>query len=243
MNPVVLVVAKSPVPGRAKTRLTPPASPAEAAGIAAAALLDTIDTVTGTGRVVPVLALTGELDSAVHRPELCRALAGWTVVEQRGAGLPDRLAAAHVDVAARFPGRPVVQVGMDTPQLTAAHLDAAVAGLAGADALLGPATDGGWWGLALRDPAHAIALRSVPTSRADTGRRTERALRGRGLRVGRLPTLSDVDTMADAVAVAAEVPDGRFAIAVRAVAGGAATHAGDGNAARVNPAVVGPVAR
>jgi hypothetical protein len=40
-DPVLLLVAKAPVPGQAKTRLTPPATPRLAAGLAAAALLDT----------------------------------------------------------------------------------------------------------------------------------------------------------------------------------------------------------
>ncbi|MYW30066.1 glycosyltransferase, partial [Streptomyces sp. SID2119] len=41
----LLVIAKEPVPGRVKTRLCPPFSPAEAAELAAAALADTLETV------------------------------------------------------------------------------------------------------------------------------------------------------------------------------------------------------
>ncbi|SDY14730.1 hypothetical protein SAMN05444365_101833 [Micromonospora pattaloongensis] len=217
MRPVLLVVAKAPVAGAVKTRLCPPATPAQAAGIAAAALLDTLDVVAATGATA-ALALTGELRHANRSAGIARALRGWTVFGQRGATFADRLAAAHAEVAARFPGRPVLQLGMDTPHVPAVVLDSALRQLAdGAEALLGAATDGGWWALGLRRPDDAVALRTVPMSRPDTGARTARALRDRGLRPRALPVLSDVDTMADALVAAAAVPHRRFAAAVREV--------------------------
>jgi uncharacterized protein len=212
---VLLVVAKAPVPGAAKTRLCPPATPAQAAEIAAAALLDTLDAVCATPGVAPVLALAGDLRRAVRSRQIQRSLRGWTLLDQRGATFAERLAAAHADVAAHFPGRRVLQIGMDTPHLDPALLDRALRRLNGsAEALLGPALDGGWWALGLRDPNDAEALRTVPTSRGDTGARTRRALRERGLRVETLPSLSDVDTIADALRVASAAPGGRFAAAV-----------------------------
>ncbi|MFC0032645.1 DUF2064 domain-containing protein [Micromonospora chaiyaphumensis] len=216
---VLLVVAKAPVPGAVKTRLCPPAEPAQAARVAAAALRDTLDAVTATPGVVPVLALAGRLADAEDGADLAAAVAGWPVLPQRGDDLADRLAHAHADVADAYPGRPVFQIGMDTPQLTAALLAAAVRrlGATGTDAVLGPAADGGWWALGLRDPRHATALRGLPMSTADTGRRTRVALAGRGLRIGTLPVLRDVDEWADALAVSDLVPTGRFAGEVAAV--------------------------
>ncbi|MEV0808394.1 DUF2064 domain-containing protein [Micromonospora sp. NPDC050200] len=214
---VLLVVAKAPVPGAVKTRLCPPATPEQAARIAAAALLDTLDAVRATPGVTPVLALAGRITDAVDPVGLAAATTGWPVLAQRGADLAARLAHAHADVADAYPGRSVFQIGMDTPQLTPARLAGAVRRLAGTDAVLGRAADGGWWGLGLREPRHGAALRAVPTSTPDTGRLTWAALAGRGLRVAPLPMLRDVDDWADAVAVAAAVPGGRFAREVAAL--------------------------
>ncbi|MEU8287657.1 TIGR04282 family arsenosugar biosynthesis glycosyltransferase [Micromonospora sp. NPDC048905] len=200
---VLLVMAKAPVPGTVKTRLCPPASHVQAARIAAAALLDSLDTVRATPGVTPVLALDGRLADAEEAAELTAAIDGWQILPQRGTNLGNRLANAHADVADAYPGRPVLQIGMDTPQLTPAHLDDAVHRLTLSDAVLGPAVDGGWWALGLHNPRHAAVLATVPMSTASTGRHTIAALRQRGLRVESLPLLQDVDEWADALAVAA----------------------------------------
>jgi glycosyltransferase A (GT-A) superfamily protein (DUF2064 family) len=81
--------------------------------------------------------------------------------------------------------------------------------------VLGPADDGGWWLLGLRDPCAAALIAGVPTSRADTGAATLRALRAGGLRVALAPQLRDVDTVADALEVARRAPHTAFAAAVQ----------------------------
>jgi uncharacterized protein len=206
---IILVVAKAPVPGLAKTRLCPPATPDQAAEIAAAALLDTLDAVCAVPDAIPVVAFTGDIEQAARRHELKHSLRRATVVQQRGPDFGHRLANAHADVARGWPGEYVLQIGMDTPQVTPALLTGASARLTDVDAVLGRAADGGWWALGLRDPNEAEVLRTVPMSRADTGDRTYDALGH--LRVGNLPILSDVDTMGDAVRVAGQAPNGRFA--------------------------------
>lgn len=208
---VVLVVAKAPVAGLAKTRLAPAFGARTAALLAAAALLDTVETARSVPGAAPVVAMTGSLPEAERSAELMSALRDCVVFEQRGDGFGDRLANAHAEVAARFPGLPVLQIGMDTPQVRPPMLTGALVRLQEADAALGPALDGGWWGLGLRDPLAAQVLRDVPMSRSDTGQRTLFALRELGLRVCRLPSLSDVDTVDDAGRVAALAPASRFA--------------------------------
>ncbi|MDQ7911244.1 DUF2064 domain-containing protein [Phytohabitans sp. ZYX-F-186] len=211
---VLLVVAKAPVPGLAKTRLCPPATPRQAAAVAAAALLDTLAAVRATPGATPVLAYAGRLRAAERSGEIRAALAGWRLIPQRGEGLAERLALAHAGAAAIAGGGPVLQIGMDTPQVTPDLLAAAAEQLSDVDAVLGPATDGGWWLLGLRTPSYAPALTGVPMSTPDTGRLTRAALVERGLRVAEAPALTDVDTWRDAEAVAGLAPDGRFAAAV-----------------------------
>lgn len=215
----VLVVAKVPVPGRVKTRLCPAVSACAAADIAAAALLDTLATARRLAHGRPVVALQGDLDQAVRRDEILEEMRGIPVIDQRGDTFAERLAHAHADTADLFPGSSVLQIGMDTPQVTPAHLESAATVLGdGHDAVLGPAVDGGWWLLGLRKPLHAErVLPEVPLSRADTGRRTLAALTYAGLNVGELDVLSDVDTLRDALDVARLVPGSRFARAVHAV--------------------------
>ena len=212
----LLVMAKAPVAGMAKTRLGAAVGARQAARVAAAALLDTLDAVLAVPGAVPVVALTGDLAAAERGAEVARALARCTIIPQRGRDFGARLANAHVDVGTLHSGRSVLQIGMDTPQVSPDLLSESIAELhrPGVDAVLGPAFDGGWWSLGLRVPAHARVLSAVPMSRADTGEQTLRSLRRLGLCVRPLPELSDVDTMADAVRVAKEVPSGRFAAAV-----------------------------
>ncbi|MER7586280.1 DUF2064 domain-containing protein [Micromonospora sp. NPDC127501] len=216
---VLLLVAKAPVPGQAKTRLCPPADPTQAARIAAASLLDTLAAVRATASTIPVLAHTGRFADAEFGGELTAALAGWHLFPQRGGTFADRLANAHADTAAAFPGRPVLQIGMDTPQIRPAVLSTALERLAEHDAVFGPALDGGWWALGLRDPRYASALRDVPMSTDDTGRRTLVALRRHGVQPAILPVLRDVDDWSSALAVAADLPGTRFAEAVASVGG------------------------
>lgn len=203
-----LLVAKAPVPGRAKTRLGATVGHAAAAELAAASFLDSVTACTaafGPGRCV--LALDGDLSRGIRGREIAAALRGWTVVDQSGEGLGERLARAHEDAG---PGQ-VVQIGMDTPQVTPDLLTQLADLLVDHHAAVGPAVDGGWWGLALRAPRDARVLPTVPMSRPDTGARTVAALVNAGLDVALGGRLRDVDTAADAEAVARECPGTRFA--------------------------------
>ncbi|MEV5508925.1 TIGR04282 family arsenosugar biosynthesis glycosyltransferase [Streptomyces orinoci] len=195
----LLVVAKEPVPGRVKTRLTPPYTPAEAATLAEAALADTLWAVRAMPARRRVLVLDGRPGPWLPP--------GFEVVPQCAGGLDERLAAAFADCTG-----PALLVGMDTPHLTPRLLAPALGagGWAECDAWFGPARDGGFWALGLAEPRPAL-LRGVPMSTARTGAVQRHRLVAAGLRVRDLPELLDVDTAADAAEVATTTPGGRFA--------------------------------
>lgn len=223
----MLVMAKAPVPGRAKTRLAGVAGAEGAADLAAAALLDTLEaaaTAFPPGR--RVLALDGDLAAARRGRELAAAAQGWQVVPQAGQGFADRLVEGHRQ-AHRLAGGPVVQVGMDTPQLCPVLLgDLAEAAHRHGGPVLGPADDGGWWVLVTTDARQAAVLADVPMSRADTGRLTAAALAAAGHPALEAATARDVDLPDDAEAVAALAPGTRFAAAWRELASASGTLSG-----------------
>ncbi|MEU3462215.1 DUF2064 domain-containing protein [Streptomyces sp. NPDC006733] len=205
----LLVIAKEPVPGRVKTRLTPPYTPRQAAALAEAALADTLDAVLRTPARRRVLVLDGAPGRWLPP--------GFDVVPQAPGGLDERLAAAFAGCVG-----PTLLVGMDTPQLTPALLEPASRPDAwlDCDAWFGPAADGGFWAVGLADPDPAL-FPGVPMSTDRTGAIQRRRLTDAGLRVRDLPGLRDVDTAADAAEVAALAPGSRFAAVLRTLRTGA----------------------
>ncbi|MDQ6658770.1 MAG: DUF2064 domain-containing protein [Actinomycetota bacterium] len=205
----ILIVAKSPVPGQAKTRLGPELTPHQCAALAAAALLDSLDVALAVTEARVVVALTGSLHDAPAGRQIAASLRHCTVIGQRGSTFGERLAHAYRDAAGPFSS--IVQVGMDTPQITPDLLRQAFFALeTGSDAAIGSTEDGGWWALGLRRARHARVLSGVPMSTPETYQATAAAVAGLGLATALLPRLIDVDTAADAAAVAELIPDTRF---------------------------------
>jgi uncharacterized protein len=201
-RPEVLVMAKAPTPGRAKTRLCPPLSLDQAARLAEAALIDTLEAVAQSGAGLRTLVLEGE-----PGPWL---VPGFRVLRQSVGGLDARLAEAFGKTRG-----PALLVGMDTPQLTPALLGQALGLLLtpGVEAVLGPAEDGGWWTIGLRRPNPRVFL-GVPMSSPFTGRAQRDRLERLGLPLIELPMLRDVDRFEDALAVAQLAPGTNFARAL-----------------------------
>lgn len=200
----VLVLAKEPVPGRVKTRLTPFCTPEQAAELATAALADTLAAVLATPDVDALLVLDGNPGPWLP--------AGLATVPQAGGDLGSRIGAAfdlHRNTAALL-------IGMDTPQVTPALLGAALRGLDAGSAVFGPAADGGWWALGLTR-GDGDLVRGIETSTDRTGALQRARLVQAGLSVVDLPVLRDVDLPTDAAAVAAARPDSRFAAVWRAL--------------------------
>ncbi len=195
----VLVIAKSPRPGRVKTRLTPLFSPDEAALLAGAAIRDTLAAAAGTGRRT-VVAWDGPRTPWLRGERL-------EVVAQRGNGLAERLEAAFRDALGAAEDRPTLLVGMDTPQLATADL---LPDWDDADAVLGPSEDGGFWAVGVRRYRPGL-FAGVPMSTDHTGRDQLARLRALGLRIRLLPMMRDIDEPEDAAVVAGIAPHTRFA--------------------------------
>ena len=209
----VLVMAKSPVAGHVKTRLCPPLSPQEAAGVAEAALADTLAAVAACRADRKIIALHGQ--PGPWLPE------GFDVIPQAGRGLGPRLANAWA-ATARSTGGWGIQIGMDTPQVTPSELDDLLSLLVSPPAsrqertaVLGPASDGGWWviGLPGTDPRRVFG--GVEMSTPHTGDTQLSRLRALGLAVSVVQEHRDIDTFADLAAVAEAHPHLRTATAWR----------------------------
>lgn len=194
----LVLIAKAPVPGRVKTRLTPAFTPEQASALAEAAIRDTLEVMRAV-EARTFLAWDGPVPSWLP--------ADAAVVRQRGSGLDERLTHAFADVLHHAGTGPALLVGMDTPQLAVSDLEV---DWRGADAVLGLSEDGGFWAVGLRR-FHADAFRGVPMSTSDTGRAQLRRLQSLGLRVRLLRSLRDVDTAHDAAEVAQVAPHTGFA--------------------------------
>ena len=199
----IIVIAKETVPGRVKTRLHPPFSLEQAAELAAAALNDTLAAVITLGATDHILYFDGTM--------LPASASRFRVVPQVAGTLDERIAAVF-DLCTG----PTLLVGMDTPQISAAQLTEVFDRWPNdVDAWFGPATDGGFWALGLREP-HGDLVRGVPMSRDDTGSIQLERLLDAGLSVRLLPTLTDVDTIDSANEVARFAPLTEFAATLAA---------------------------
>jgi hypothetical protein len=207
----VVVIAKEPLPGTVKTRLCPPLTSAQAAGVAAAALADTLGVVARTDCRARVVAFDGSPGGWVP--------SGFIVVPQRAGGFGERLDGAIADAWERT-DCPVLLIGMDTPQVSVADLECAAAALLspGVDAVLGPAEDGGYWLIGTRRPVPGM-FAEVPMSTDRTASLQRKRFEGLGLSHTLIHGLRDVDTIADAHAVADLVPHSSFAATLDACVG------------------------
>ncbi len=212
-------MAKAPTPGEVKTRLCPPLTHDQAATLAQAALLDTLEAVAASGARRRVLAIDGAPGPWVP-PE-------FDVIGQRTGAFGSRLAGAVDDAWSLVP-IPVLVVGMDTPQLQGSDLDGAAGVLLGGEphgnrtsGVLGPAVDGGYWAIGTHRPVPGM-FDGVPMSTDRTGVAQLSRLRALGVPCTVLGTMRDVDEFNDALAVAELAPATRFAATLRSMLGGVA---------------------
>jgi hypothetical protein len=185
----VLVISKAPVPGHAKTRLVPPLTAGQAAELQRALLLDTLDACRAEVDHVAIL----HADPA-EAAEFERLASATPLVLQDGRGLEDALGRTFERLVV---DGPVAIVSSDLPGLPPGSLTRTFAALDdGADVVLGPAFDGGYWLIAMAR-FHPEPLREIPWSTPAVLGVTLARCRDAGLRVELLETWRDLDTVVD----------------------------------------------
>lgn len=209
----VAIMAKVPVPGQVKTRLCPPLTPDQAAGLARCFLQDRVEQIAGIELAEPVVAFTPP-----ERGDELRGLLPGPVrlVPQDGADLGARLDRVLADLLAE--GRPgAIAVDADSPSLPSVFLRQACAHLLDgtAEVVVGPCEDGGYYLIGLRAPAPEL-FRAMPWSTPAVLDETLARVRRLGRRLALLPPWFDVDRGADLArlrdgASTPPAPDGRHA--------------------------------
>lgn len=182
MRDTVVVFARAPRLGTVKRRLARNIGDRAALRFHQSTLTGLLRGLTGCRRLDVALAVT---------PDRARVRVP-SGVERIGQGRGD-LGQRMGRALGRY--RRVALMGCDIPQACADDVRAAFRGLGRADAVFGPAADGGYWLIALgpRRPGDLFGKTCWSTEHAlaDTLRQF------RSHRVGFIRTLSDVDTVAD----------------------------------------------
>jgi hypothetical protein len=188
----ILIFAKSPEPGRVKTRLVPALGPQGAADLQSHLLAETV------ARLAAAPLAQVELWCDPH-PERAPFLEladryGLALRRQRGADLGERMLVAASEALGRSSA--AVLVGTDCPPLDAAYLGRALKKLDGRDAVLGPAEDGGYVLLGLKRAAGEL-FRDIPWGTDRVAEITRARMMALSWGWAELPELWDVDRPED----------------------------------------------
>lgn len=187
----LVLFARSPRPGRVKTRLVPPLTPAEALALHLAFVEDQLRFLLGFRKDGAGVALS--VDGPFRAAgELARLLPAVALEEQGPGDLGERMLRSVQRSAGRG-ARATVLVAADAPTLPADRLRASLAALdRGAHAALSPAEDGGYVLLAMREP-HGALFRDIPWGEARVLEATRVRAREAALRLAETPPWYDVD--------------------------------------------------
>lgn len=194
MSTAVVVFAKAPVPGLAKTRLAP-ALGADGAAALAARMLQHALAQAVQADIGPV-ELCGSPDATEPALMAAAAAAGAALTEQGTGDLGLRMHRAFARTLMQH-GHALV-IGTDAPALDAAMLREAAARLLDHDAVFVPALDGGYAlvGLKRADPRW---FSDMPWSTPRVMDETRRRLRAAGVRWAELAPVADIDEPPDLV--------------------------------------------
>ena len=189
----LLIFARVPALGRVKSRLA--AGVGQPAALAVYHELLTITRTAAEEAEVPTTVWLADAAGPALTAAETREWAEMTTRCQESGDLGERMTVAFAAAFAAGASR-VAIIGTDCPGLRADHLTQAFALLAEHDVVLGPATDGGYYLLGLRQPQPELFLNkewSTDSVLDDTIADAQRL----GRRVALLPELRDVDTADD----------------------------------------------
>ena len=192
-NARLLIFAKAPVPGRVKTRLAGQLGTRGAADLYKKLLRRTL-AITVSARLCPVeLWCAPEVRHGFFT--ICRQEYGVRLHRQRDGDLGQRM--NHALNRTLAGGNHAVLIGGDCASLGVIELQDTLHRLAaGSEAVLGPAIDGGYVLVGLRQPCSRI-FRGIAWGTATVMAATRRRLRRTGVEWTELPMGWDVDTPAD----------------------------------------------
>jgi len=194
MDKALLIFAKQPLPGKVKTRLAPPFTFQAAADIYGCMLSDTLVKVAEMSGVERLLFFEPSCGAAGFFRE---NFPGIRVFPQQGNGLGERLDKAF-KTAFSLGFESVAAIGTDSPDLPLPYLEESFRLLekGAADAIFGPAADGGYYLVALRS-YHPGLFRNIPWSTNQVLEKSLAAATALGLQVACLPVWHDMDTVED----------------------------------------------
>lgn len=194
MSKALIVFAKRPLPGRVKTRLTPPLSPEDAAELYRCMLLDIL---AKTGQMTAVDRLLFYEQGAGAPEFFAKTVGTEEFYPQEGEGLGERLAAAFERTFGLGYTAAAV-IGTDSPHLPTAFIEQALDLLdnPGVDAVFGPTEDGGYYLLAMKR-LHRELFEGVPWSTDEVLKESLARAAAAGIATALLPVWHDVDTAAD----------------------------------------------
>lgn len=210
-----MVLAKWPRAGRAKRRLGAAIGTRASTLLARAFLRDTATLAQRCGADAIVVAFA----PPSAREPISRLFPGGTLAPQPRGAFGTRLADALE--AGRTKARAVVLIGTDSPTLDPWIIHTAFAALAaGADCVLGPSHDGGYYLIGCSGPLPGTLFRDVPWSTPAVFKLTRDRARAAGLRVVELPVWYDVDDAESLVLLRSDHRGLRRARATAAALGG-----------------------
>jgi uncharacterized protein len=190
----IIVLAKAPVAGYAKTRLIPALGPQGAAALAMRLLERALEQALLAGIGPVELCCAPDAGHAAFAAHSCDTR---IVLSDQGEGDLGRRMARAIDNALAQHAK-VLLIGTDAPGLDSTTLRAAAAALDTHDAAFVPALDGGYVLVGLRRPL-PLLFENMPWSTPEVMQRTRERLGMAGIGHAELAPLADIDEPADLV--------------------------------------------